>query len=230
MHLGEMRRRILSGVDSEFPSSQRRGSRQRLEILVSGWAYPRVVRNSKRPSSFGYSLSHSGVPGTRCKVGTTLRARFQDPSRQGGILAIGRAELVDMTKIQTRLFSKPTNFTVDDVEGELVREIRSIAENPHSGVGTDVMSVNLTPFPVEVAPHIRYFRDASIRDDRMGHTPAFVAPGLVAPAAEMNASLGMQFVFNADTPDEWKYELDAVPKWLSGVPLRYAVRMGKTWP
>ncbi|WP_290471042.1 hypothetical protein [Leifsonia sp. 71-9] len=227
LHLGQIRHRIVSGIEAEFAKSQPRGRRYSIELIVSGWGYPRVTRDSKRPTSFTYSMSHSGVPGARCRIVSTTRYRFRDPSRCWTLSAIGRGDLIDLGTINARLSSKNRTLNVDDVEAEIVSAIRTIGNSVESGVGRDIMSAYLPAFPWTVPPHIRYYRDTSVHDERVAYLPAFLAPGMISPAAQMNSSSGFQIVFNADTPDEWCYQTETVPKWTTPGTRRLNTQEGK---
>lgn len=227
--LGDVRDRVIGGVEREFPSSQRVGRRQRLELMICGWGYPRRLRNSKRPTAFIWQLTHSGVQGARCKIRPTTRLRFRDPSRRWAIAGIGRADLLNCEAINQELLAESDPFGRDEVERSLVGAIRSVADLPGSRVGSDVMSVCLPALPPESPASFRFFRDTGVIDDRLGYTPALVSSRSVFPPAVMNSSQGFSAVFNADTPFEWEYTTETIPPWTQTGVRTLSVQMGKRY-
>jgi len=214
MHLGELRRRLVEGLESEFVAAQPRGYRVPIEVLISGWGYPRRITHSKRPSSFTYALTHSGVRGARAAIHPTRRLRFRDPSHTWHIAAIGRSELLDVPGVDRRLRALPKpHFNADDLELVMVEEFRRISSLHGSLVGPDIMAVCLPAAPPQSDSHVRCYRDDSIADVRTGYTPVIIGAGAVLPSAAMNRSQGWSVVYNADTPNEWSYTSETIPPW-----------------
>jgi hypothetical protein len=213
-HLGDVRRRITAGLDIDFPRGQRGRRAQPLELLVSGWAYPRIIQDSKRPSSFTYSLRHSGKPRERAKTGPVTRFRYRDPSVHWALSDIGRSNLVDLAKISSQLQARGGPiFGVDDTEDVIVGAIREASALPGSLVGSDIMSVSLSMHPDFNPPHFRYYRDTTHADERIGYTPALVGRNIILPSTTMTTSAGLSIRFNEGTDRAWGYSVETVPDW-----------------
>jgi hypothetical protein len=213
-HLGDMRRRITAGLDIEYARGQRGRRAQSLELLVSGWAYPRIVKNSKRPSSFTYVLRHSGKPHERTKLGPVTRFRYRDPSVNWALSDIGRSSLVDLAQISSQLKARGGPiFGVDDTEDVIVSAIREASALPGSLVGSDIMSVSLSMQPALMPPHFRYYRDTARADERIGFTPALVGHGVIFPSTTMTTSAGLSIRFNDGSDQAWNYSVETVPDW-----------------
>jgi len=230
IHLGDIRDRIIAGLQNELPLGQRTRPRYGLEVLISGWSYPRIWRRGRPAACWSWTITHSGNPRARCQIRRSQRFRFADPSRTWQYSAIGRDDLVDLPTLHKKLAVPGTHITPDVAEQALVEAIREAAHMPRSGVGTDVMSVYLNPLPWKFRQHARYFRDLTVKDIRLGYAPAIVAPTGIFPPQRMTRSGGHAFVFNGETPYEFQYDMETVPPWPDTPGVQsFGPVMGKPW-
>lgn len=171
--IGSVVTSVVAAVNSQLPAERVRPADRSLELLISGWTWPRDVgrRDSARPSTYAVAIAHDGKRSSTCSVTPLRRRRYRRESTGWATCSIGAGRKGQFREINNRLRNRRTR--ADDVELELVRTIRNAAARPNSGIGKNLVSVYL-PITANEDPRIRYWRDTELRDVN-AYTPAFVS-------------------------------------------------------
>lgn len=149
---------ISKALEFDLPKQRVQLQDRRVEVLVTGWTWPRDIgRSNARPSTFAVSMAHSGRSGTTCDLIKHPRRRYRSQSTGWMFLSIGAGTRRQLSGLTEWMKSRPTR--ADEVEQKIVDTIREQGRVDNSTVGTNLVSTYLPIIGDE--PRIRYFRDES---------------------------------------------------------------------
>ena len=204
--VGQVETSIKEAVERRLP--RERHHKHGIEVLLSGWTWPRNVgQGNARPSTFCRSISHDGSTDHACITERFPRRHFARESRGWQIVSIGAGSNRLLQSITDEMRERRT--IADDVEAIIVRLIREYAARPNSGVGTDLMSIYL-PIAAPETPRIRFLRNDSRTVD--AYTPSLISTGgaIIYPML-IQGRADNSFIYGGTDADPVGVKLEVVP-------------------
>jgi hypothetical protein len=164
--LGLGLRRLMAGMKTDIPKVHRSHG---LHVLVTGFILHR--RRRVRPFSYRDVLGPNGVA-------RSMTGRHWPWDRKGIWLAVGaHPDWADVSEGIQRA------KTLDECETELVRCIRRVSAASPATVGSDCMSIALSPTGQDA--RVRYLPNPAEDSGDVAFTPWIIGPGTIAPPTEL---------------------------------------------
>lgn len=182
LHVGGVVSGVIGALESEVPKQPHDWRARRIEILITGWTWPRRNTNGRRRATFGVALTHDGKAGSRVEESRLPRIVFSPTLKTKSLSMIGACDRALGQSIIDRLGATP-DWTPDDAERVIVEAIRSRA-TPGSGIGADLMSI-MIPQPGGDLRACYWWDEA--KGYQPTYLPAIVTPGMVVPPSVTNS-------------------------------------------
>lgn len=175
--LGQVSAAIQRAIERDFLRLRAVDRAHGLEVLVTGWTWPRRCNEGgRRPSTFAQVISHDGSRGNPCKVTSIPSRPFLSRARGWSVVAIGMPTRKMLDNINANIRAAPKPISPRAFEDILAQEIRGAASRLDSGIGTNLMSLYM-PITMTDSPRVRYLRDPTQQQTRAAYTPAFIFSG-----------------------------------------------------
>lgn len=163
---------LTAGVERDFLNEPWSRRKHGVEFMVAGWSWRRR-RNAegRRPKTYVRVISHGGKRKANCHVEVARTLLWSAvPSNRYDLRSIGaEVDVLQSTRDSINGSGQPVD--VPGVETVIVQQIRAAARKPGSGIGTNLMSVRMSP---AFESTIWYLRDVSQPSSRLAFSPAVV--------------------------------------------------------
>lgn len=213
--VGGIRDSIIRAIQADFLAEPRDQRRLGMEVLITGWIWRRRQRfGFGHPRTFFTRITHAGQLRTPCKVTADLPRRWhQDPAppRSGwshATIGVGSGTVREQFSLLKTRMSQPGTCTTDDIEAFIAGQIRRSALESDGVIGTNLMSVCLTP---AAPPRIRFLRDTSSGDPHLACSPAYANhAGLIVPPTVI-AGRGFSLALRGSGEHLQRIDIERIP-------------------